>query len=174
VVGDQAVSVTLGRPKAYAESWAEVGGARLAGVAVDAGNPHLVCTLPPDRELADLDLGSAPKVDPVLFPDGVNVEVVAGPPGDPAGPPGEPVGPGQVRMRVYERGVGETLSCGSGACAVAVAMLHAAGRTGGVVTVDVPGGRLTVSLTEEDCALTGPAVVVATGTVRLDAIHGGI
>jgi diaminopimelate epimerase len=164
VVSDQAVSVTLGHPRVYAESWAEVDGTRLAGVAVDVGNPHLVCTLPPDRELADLDLSSAPLVDRELFPDGVNVELVAG-------PPGEPVGTGKVRMRVFERGVGETLSCGSGACAVAAAVLRAAGRAGGVVTVDVPGGRLTVSLTGEDCALTGPAVLVASGTVHVDALE---
>jgi diaminopimelate epimerase len=162
VVSDQAVSVTLVRPRVYAESWAELGGTRLAGVAVDVGNPHLVCFLPTDRELADLDLSPAPKVDSELFPDGVNVELVTA------------AGPAQVRMRVHERGVGETLSCGSGACAVAAAALHAAGRAGGVVTVDVPGGRLTVSLTGEECELTGPAVVVAAGTVHPDALLGRI
>ena len=70
-----------------------------------------------------------------------------------------------MRMRVYERGSGETLSCGSGACAVAAVALADAGLTTGRVAVDVPGGRLTVTLAEDGCWLAGPAVIVGTGTV---------
>ncbi|NUS56326.1 MAG: diaminopimelate epimerase, partial [Streptomycetaceae bacterium] len=70
------------------------------------------------------------------------------------------LGPDHVRMRVYERGSGETLSCGTGACAVAVAYLE--GRPGRV-TVEVPGGTLVVTL-DGACRLAGPAVLVATGT----------
>ena len=69
-------------------------------------------------------------------------------------------------MRVVERGVGETLSCGSGACAVAAVVLRDAGLDNGTVTVDVQGGRLTVDLAAGRCVLSGPAVIVAAGTVR--------
>jgi diaminopimelate epimerase len=147
-VTDDAVSVTMRLPRVYGESAAVLGGRSLRGWAVDCGNPHLVCPLPEDLELAEIDLTVPPVVDPELFPDGVNVELTA---------------PG-LKMRVYERGVGETLSCGSGACAAAAVALHAEGRSSGVVTVDVPGGRLIVSLTADGCALTGPAVLVARGT----------
>jgi diaminopimelate epimerase len=142
-VRDEAVSVTMAPPRVYGESIARIGGRELPGVAVDCGNPHLVCPLPADLALADVDLTVPPVVDPEFFPDGVNVEVTT--PAD-----------GVVRMRVHERGVGETPSCGSGAVAVAAATLRAQGRTAGLVTVDVPGGRLAVSLTADDCALTGP------------------
>jgi diaminopimelate epimerase len=157
-VSDEAVSVTMALPRVYGESVARVMGRALPGVAVDCGNPHLVCPLPADLELAEMDLTVPPVVDPEFFPDGVNVEL-ATPPSDAA-----------VRMRVHERGVGETPSCGSGAVAVAAATLRAQGRTAGLVTVDVPGGRLVVSLTADDCALTGPAVLVARGSILLPAV----
>ena len=70
-------------------------------------------------------------------------------------------------MRVVERGVGETLSCGSGACAAAAVVLHEDGRAEGEVVIDVPGGRLRVALAGGRCVLTGPAVIVATGTLTL-------
>lgn len=159
VVMPEAVRVTLARPRVDGGAVATVGGRELPGVAVDTGNPHLVCPLPAGLALAELDLTRPPVVDPDRFPHGVNVELTVS-----AGP-GEP-----VRMRVYERGVGETRSCGSGACAVAAATLHAAGRTAGTVTVDPPGGRLQVSLTGDGCVLAGPAVLVAQGTVVLSAL----
>lgn len=164
VVTEDAVSVTLDPPEVSGAGVATVAGRELPGLAVSVGNPHLVCPLPAGLALAELDLTAPPGVDPDRFPDGVNVELTAPPPGVPAG------GAEQVRMRVYERGVGETRSCGSGACAVAAATLHLAGRTAGVVTVDTPGGRLLVSLTAEGCVLTGPAVLVAQGTVDLSAL----
>jgi diaminopimelate epimerase len=163
VVTEDAVSVTMGLPREYGQSSAQLGGRTLPGVAVDCGNPHLVCRVPPDLALAGLDLTSPPVVPRDVFPDGVNVEFISA-------APGEPSDSGQVRMRVHERGVGETLSCGSGACAAAAVVLREAGRTSGVVTVDVPGGRLVVSLTEQDCALTGPAVLVAHGSVDVSAL----
>jgi diaminopimelate epimerase len=116
------------------------------------GNPHLVAL---DAGPIDtLDLATPPGVDPAAaYPEGVNVEVV------------ESVGPHHIRMRVHERGSGETRSCGTGACAAAVAaMSHAGTRTSYVV--DVPGGRLGVQWTDDDVVLLrGPAVLVAAGDV---------
>ncbi|WP_189114204.1 diaminopimelate epimerase [Pilimelia terevasa] len=156
------IAVDMGRPRHLGPAVATVPGHTLAGTVVDVGNPHLVCPLPPEVPLADLDLRPLPGYDPAVFPRGANVEFLA-----PAAPvPGADVA---VRMRVYERGVGETLSCGSGACAVASVALAGAGRTDGVVAVDLPGGRLTMTLADGSCWMSGPAVIVATGTVPLPA-----
>jgi diaminopimelate epimerase len=160
VAADGEIAVDLGRPRVYGTSAATVGALTFAGVAVDCGNPHLVCTLPSGLALEDLDLVRAPDHDAGFFPAGVNVEFLA-----PAAPlDGVDV---HVAMRVFERGSGETLSCGSGACAVAEVALRDAGLDDGRVAVDVPGGRLTVTLDGPSCWLAGPAVFVATGEVDL-------
>jgi diaminopimelate epimerase len=123
------------------------------------GNPHLVVLT--DVDVDTLDLTAAPAVDPGLFPDGVNVEFVnvveAG---------------AHVRLRVSERGVGETRSCGTGACAAAWTALEAAGAATGTVTVDVPGGRLRVTVDERTTVLSGPAVVVAAGQLTPEWLQG--
>ncbi|BCL16371.1 diaminopimelate epimerase [Micromonospora sagamiensis] len=152
------IAVEMRRPRLYDTGVATLGGLTLPGTAVDVGNPHLVCVLPGGLDLATLDLTRPPGVDPALFPDGVNVEFTS---------PGEPVDGthGHMLMRVYERGSAETLSCGTGACAVATVALRDAGRGVGVVAVDVPGGRLRVTLDPHACWLAGPAVLVATGTL---------
>lgn len=158
VVRERDIAVDLGRPTVRGDSAATVDGRTFPGVAVDCGNPHLVCSVPSDAELAALDLSRPPDYDPAVFPAGVNVEFVT---------LAEPV-PGadaHVRMRVYERGAAETYSCGSGACAVAAVTARNAGLDSGTVAVDVPGGRLTITLDGEDCWLAGPAVLVASGEV---------
>ncbi|MGN9892723.1 diaminopimelate epimerase [Micromonospora sp. L31] len=153
-----AIAVEMRRPRVYDASTATLGGLTLPGAAVDVGNPHLVCALPAGLGLATLDLTHAPEYDAGVFPAGVNVEFITS---------GEPVAgtDGHVLMRVYERGSAETLSCGTGACAVAAVALRDAARDTGTVAVDVPGGRLTVTVTDDSCWLAGPAVLVATGTV---------
>jgi len=158
-VGPDEIAARLPLPRVYGESVAEVGGRRYTGACVTVGNPHLVCRLTDAvGVLGRLDLSTSPDVNDVDFPSGVNVEFVA-----PAPPvPGCDV---HVRMRVYERGSGETLSCGSGACAVAAVALADAGLSAGRVAVDVPGGRLHVTVGDGECWLAGPAVIVATGTV---------
>jgi diaminopimelate epimerase len=141
-----------------------VGALSIPGVAVDCGNPHLVCGLPGSVPLASLDLFRQPGFDSAVFPAGVNVEFVT-----PAGPvEGADL---HVSMRVYERGSTETLSCGSGALAVGAVALRHAGLSAGVVAVDVPGGRLTVTLTSEGhWWLAGPAVLVASGEIDVPAL----
>jgi diaminopimelate epimerase len=119
---------------------------------VDAGNPHLVI-LGPDPATVDVGvLGPAlERTDPA----GLNVEFVA------LGP-----GPDAVTMRVWERGVGETRACGTGACAAAAA-LHHWGRVGSVVTVHQPGGAAAVELYPDGTAtLAGPSVHIATCWMR--------
>jgi diaminopimelate epimerase len=155
-VGEDTISATMPAPRGYGESTATVRGQRFAGTAVDVGNPHLVCRV---DDLAALDLSTVPDYDPILFPGGVNVEFTIADP--------EPVDGVDlhVRMRVFERGSGETLSCGSGACAVGAVALWDAGKETGVVAVDVPGGRLLVTLDGTRCWLAGPAVIVAEGEI---------
>ncbi|MEV6524114.1 diaminopimelate epimerase [Longispora sp. NPDC051575] len=132
--------VDMGAPRLLGPSVATLGGVEYAGVGVDMGNPHLVCAV---DSLDALDLTRAPGFDRNLYPGGVNVEFTEG-----------------TRMRVYERGVGETDSCGTGACAVAVVALKGAV---GSTPVLVRGGTLTVTLDGETCWLAGPAVIVAHG-----------
>ncbi|MGC4793799.1 diaminopimelate epimerase [Micromonospora saelicesensis] len=158
VEGD-VVSVEMRRPQVYDSSAATLGGLTLTGAVVDVGNPHLVCVLPAGVDLSALDLTVAPGFDPTVFPSGVNVEFIVA--ADPVDGTDE-----HTVMRVYERGSAETLSCGTGACAVGAVALRDAGRDTGVVAVDVPGGRLTVTVTADSCWLSGPAVLVATGELN--------
>ncbi|WP_434743320.1 diaminopimelate epimerase [Micromonospora sp. SH-82] len=155
--GDQ-VAVEMRRPRLFGAATATLGGLSLPGTAVDVGNPHLVCALPAGLDLPGLDLTRAPGFDETVFPTGTNVEFTSS---------ADPVAgtDAHVLMRVYERGSAETLSCGTGACAVGAVALRDIGLDTGTVAVDVPGGRLTIRITEDSCWLTGPAVLVATGTL---------
>lgn len=127
----------------------------VASVHVDMGNPHAVVFV---DDVADAGrLIEAPTWQPAaVYPNGVNVEFVAS------------AGPRHIAMRVYERGVGETRSCGTGACA---AMIAAARRDAAVpgtpYTVDVPGGRLIIVEREDGrLEMTGPALLIADGELR--------
>jgi diaminopimelate epimerase len=137
-------------------------------LSLDLGNPHTVLALADEAELAVADLTRAPDVQPVP-PHGTNVELVV-PLGESTGPDGELVG--RVRMRVHERGVGETRSCGTGACAAALAVRTWAGAGAPVVwLVEVPGGMLRVRLLASGhVELAGPAALVATGEVDLERL----
>ncbi len=192
-VGD--VTVEMGPPsfatRAAAGPFAppvSVAGREFDAVAVSMGNPHAVC-FADDLDVAalrGLDLSRAPRFRVDDFPEGVNVEIVVDRPG------------GGVAMRVYERGVGETASCGTGACAAAVAWADrhgrrptggaaaapagdaggAAGAGGGVgggeveVAVDVPGGALNVRWRADTVLLRGPAELVFDGAVRIGMLGG--
>ncbi|MET8810394.1 diaminopimelate epimerase [Streptomyces sp. NPDC004549] len=126
---------------------------------VNMGNPHAVAFV--DELDHAGDLYTAPPVSPAgAYPEGVNVEFVA----DRA--------PRHVAMRVHERGSGETRSCGTGACAVAVATARRDGADPAVTglpatyTVDVPGGRLVITERPDgEIEMTGPAVIVAEGEI---------
>ncbi|MCZ2840045.1 diaminopimelate epimerase [Modestobacter sp. VKM Ac-2985] len=157
---DMGPAVELGR------SEARVAGVAHPGLGVSMGNPHLVCLT--DVEIDTLDLSALPGVDAAMFPEGVNVELVNVLTAQDA-----PAGAcAHVRLRVYERGVGETRSCGTGACAAAYAALEAGGRSTGTVAVDVPGGRLSVQFDGVTTVLSGPAVVVAAGTLTREWLAG--
>jgi diaminopimelate epimerase len=149
-------TVDLGVPQRLGWSEVSVGADTWQARHVDMGNPHAVALI--DGGVAGLDLSRQPAFDAATYPHGVNVELV------------ERVGEAHLRMRVHERGVGETRSCGTGIGATAVAVMEADGRVadGSTYGVDVPGGRLTVTWTVAGHALlTGPAVLVASGTTGL-------
>lgn len=128
-------------------------------LSVDVGNPHTVLALAAEADLAAADLTRAPQVTPVP-PAGTNVELVL-PLGEDAGADGTTVG--RLRMRVHERGVGETRSCGTGACAAALAVRTWGGpQSPDVWLVEVPGGTVRVTvLPDGHVELAGPAVLVA-------------
>ncbi len=156
---DADVTVDMGKANRLGEGGkafeAVVGGRRFTGLAVDVGNPHLACVDPrlSAEDLAALDVGAPVQFDRAQFPDGVNVEVLTAPVG------------GLVRMRVHERGVGETRSCGTGTVAAAVAALADAGADTGTLTVRVPGGDVAVTITDATSYLRGPSVLVARGEI---------
>ena len=135
------------------------------GLGIDVGNPHVVVALATDDELADVDLTYVPVLDPAPAA-GANVEFVL---------PGDPLvqdGVGQITMRVHERGSGETLSCGTGAVAAALATRYWAGN-GAPDTwrVRVPGGVVTVRMFAaedgEHVSLSGPAELVFSGDLTV-------
>jgi diaminopimelate epimerase len=135
------------------------------GLGINVGNPHVVVALASDDELDSADLTYIPILDPEPL-EGANVEFVV---------PLEPLikdGIGRIRMRVHERGSGETLSCGTGAVAAALATRHWAGAGApNHWSVEVPGGTVGVRMfpTEdgEHVSLSGPAELVYSGDVTL-------
>lgn len=172
------VGVDMGQPEVLGLATAFIGSGnnaqKFAGIGVDVGNPHLACVMPGLNvaALAELELEAAGSVakpvraDEAMFPNGLNVEIVT--PLDACD---------SVSMRVIERGVGETRSCGTGTVAAAIAALADAGRTEGVVTVKVPGGVVTVDVHKASNAdgdfsatLTGPSVIHTLGDIELEAL----
>jgi diaminopimelate epimerase len=150
------VSVDMGAAAVGETSTASIDGDAFPGIAVDVGNPHLACVT--EADVDHLDLTRPPGHDPALFPHGVNVEFVT------------PVVDGEVAMRVHERGVGETRSCGTGTVAAVVAALRHAGRETGTVGVATRGGRLRVTVTDSTTVLHGPAVLVAHGDLDWESL----
>ncbi|MFC8366633.1 MULTISPECIES: diaminopimelate epimerase [unclassified Streptomyces] len=145
-----------------------VGGRSWPARNVNMGNPHAVAFV---DDLAHAgDLYTPPPFSPAAaYPDGVNVEFVVD------------RGPRHVALRVHERGSGETRSCGTGACAVAVATARRDGAdpkvTGTPVTytVDVPGGTLVITERPDgEIEMTGPAVIVAEGVIEPEWLENAL
>ncbi len=153
------ISVDMGVARVRGTTWVEVDERRHQATHVDTGNPHAAAEV---DDLAALARELArPAYDIAVYPDGVNVELW------------QRVGPRWLRMRVHERGSGETRSCGTGVVAAAVAAANHEARP---VTyqVDVPGGRLAVLLRDDGRAtLTGTAEVVARGELRWSGSRAG-
>ena len=133
----------------YEAALADIGPLRFG--AVSMGNPHAVI------EVDDVDAAAVARIGPALqasplFPSSANIGFA------------QVLDRGRIRLRVYERGVGETLACGSGACA-AVAVLVRAGRVDRDVAVLLPGGELRIAWPEDaaQVAMAGPAAFVFEG-----------
>lgn len=166
---DAEVSVDMGVPRIMGSSVATLDGVRYEGVGVDMGNPHLACVVPglTSAELAELRVDLRPDYENSFFPTGVNLEILTA------------LEDGRVHMRVHERGVGETLSCGTGTVAAAVAALY--DRFDGpsrpqeaweeTVRVVIPGGEVAVTVgADKDgqpipATLRGPSRLVFATTV---------
>ena len=143
-------------PPTRVQSFVRIGDRQWPAMPVSVPNPHAVVFV---DDLDDLGrLGEPPSLKPAsLFPDGANVEFVV------------PRGDRHIALRVWERGVGETRSCGTGVCAAAWAAMRRDGvGRGQTYRVDVPGGSLDVAERPDGVLLlTGPAVLGVSGTVDL-------
>ncbi len=156
---DGRIAVTTGAVRIDADrAEVRIGDRRWTGIPANVGNPHVVSVVADEAELDSLDLSAAPGVPDGRFPQGVNAEFVAR------------LEPGHVRMRVHERGSGETWACGTGVVAVAVSVGGAV-PGGYPVRVSTPGGDLAVHVEPDgEAVLTGPAVLVARGVIDLEVI----
>jgi len=166
----EAVQVDMGKPMLESTAIPLAGPARralnerivvddeeLEFTAVNMGNPHCVIFVPSLAGIPWQSWGPKLENDP-LFPRKTNVEFV------------EVIDAGEVRMKVWERGAGPTLACGTGACAVVVAGVMT-GRLANAVRVNLPGGALEIVWEQgQSVSMQGPAEEVFTGRIALDNI----
>ncbi len=131
------------------------GGTELEIGALSMGNPHAV------QRVEDVDKVDIAQLGPLIehhqrFPQGVNAGFM------------QLVSEQEIKLRVFERGVGETLACGTGACAAVVYGLSR-GWLRDTVTVNLPGGKLSISWAGQGhpVIMTGPTAVVFEGTIRI-------
>jgi len=126
-------------------------------MALNIGNPHVVFFVPDAREVPLDELGPKIENDPA-FPERINVNVAS-------------CVDGRLKLRTFERGAGETLACGTGACASAVAAI-ATKRAQSPVTVDMAGGNLTISWAPgKPVRMRGGATHVFEGELELEALQ---
>ncbi|WP_460524581.1 diaminopimelate epimerase [Flindersiella endophytica] len=154
---DDRLTVDMGKPEFPPSEGLTItaNGHTWPATAVDMGNPHAVAYVD------DLDdpgaLVEQPSWSPAeVFPKGVNIEFVVR------------RGPRHYAMRVHERGVGETRSCGTGTCAVAAVSVEPSEDRPVTYTIDVPGGSLDITFREDGhLEMTGPAVLTSRGTIQI-------
>ena len=150
----ESIPVTADTPEVVNADW-EAAGRCWKATCVSMGNPHLVVLCEDPRKLDLEKIGPVMEKDP-RFPEGVNTEFVS------------IESDNEVRMRVWERGSGETLACGTGACAVTAAMVRS-GLTDRRITVHLTGGDLEIEWNRENNCIymTGPAVTVFEGEIEI-------
>ncbi|WBO21431.1 diaminopimelate epimerase [Sphingomonas abietis] len=125
-------------------------------IALSVGNPHVIFFVP-DTDAVDLEAAGRPIEHDPVFPERINVNVAT------------IESRSRIRLRVWERGAGATLACGTGACATAVAAIRS-GRVDSGVTVALPGGELVIDWQPGGTIrMTGPATHVFTGELDMDA-----
>lgn len=150
------IRVDMGDVEVTGLSTARMASQEFAGLGIEVGNPHLAAVIPGlNAEQLEAMEFAQPEFDHDFFPEGVNVEVLT------------ELQESEVHMRVWERGVGETRSCGTGTVAAARAALADAGIENGEVTVHVPGGTVQVALHDDHAIMTGPSRIVASGSVSV-------
>jgi diaminopimelate epimerase len=156
------VTVDMGPPTLDDERTLEVDGEKVIATCLSMGNPHAVVFVEDVDKAPVTSLGPALETHPAFSPDKTNVEFA------------QLVDRTTVRQRTWERGVGETLACGTGACAVAVAA-QVRGLAGRPLVVELRGGRLELDWTPGGTVrMTGPAREVAHGTLTdefLDSVR---
>jgi diaminopimelate epimerase len=136
----------------------DIAGLRRRVSALSMGNPHAVVFLESRQELEDLDLAThaAPLATHARFPQGANASFVF-------------IDGDVLHLRVWERGVGPTLACGTASCAALAAARRTERFAGSTATIQLPGGRVTVrQAADEHLWLAGPATYVAEGTLHPD------
>ena len=153
--GDGRVAVEMGAPSGFAVETVEVAGRRIEMATLSMGNPHAV------QFVADVDAAPVEALGPLIerhphFPNGVNAGFA------------QVVSRERIRLRVYERGAGETLACGSGACAAVVTGIEL-GLLDRSVEVEARGGTLTIEWPSAAASvrMTGPAQTVYQGEIEL-------
>jgi diaminopimelate epimerase len=147
------VTVDMGPPEVQDERTLEVDGEQVTATILSMGNPHAVVFVDDVDKAPVTSLGPRLETHPAFLPAKTNVEFA------------EVVDPATVRQRTWERGVGETLACGTGACAVAVAA-QVRGLAGRPVVIELRGGRLELDWSPGGTVrMTGPAREVAHGTL---------
>ncbi|MBW2270093.1 MAG: diaminopimelate epimerase [Deltaproteobacteria bacterium] len=157
VLAPAEIPTTLGEdPGPVLDAPLEVAGQRLAVSSVSMGNPHAVIFVDDPATAPVEELGPLLERHPA-FPNRVNVEFVTA------------VSRERIRQRTFERGTGETLACGSGACAVAVVSMLK-GVVERRVAIELRGGELEIAWEDSDSSvfMTGPAAEVFTGTFPLE------
>jgi diaminopimelate epimerase len=156
--GVDRVTVDMGAPEVDDERTLEVDGEAVTATVLSMGNPHAVLFVEDVDKAPVTTLGPTLETHPAFLPARTNVEFA------------QVVDRTVVRQRTWERGVGETLACGTGACAVAVAA-QVRGLAGHPVTIELRGGRLELDWTPGGTVrMTGPAREVAHGTLTDDLL----